>query len=81
MSPFRKLQSSGNICGRVAFLILAMLLSGFATAQDKVPSGQRIFTCGHSFHVFTYKQVAEIDWETVSSHPMTGVKAAETTNQ
>lgn len=67
MSLFRKVQSSENICGRVAFLILAMLLSGFATAQDKVPAGQRIFT---------YKQVAEIaSLAGITDHHLAGISS------
>ncbi len=42
-------------------LLSAAVASSTATAADEsVPAGQRIFTCGHSFHVFTYQQVAEI---------------------
>lgn len=53
----------------VAMMVLALLCSGAfaAGANEKKDSpapaavrGQRVFTCGHSFHVFVYRLLAEM---------------------
>lgn len=44
-------------------LLSLCLIPAIAGAEELMPpitQGQRVATCGHSFHVFTYKQVAEI---------------------
>lgn len=51
---------------RAAFLTLLLAsLSGIASAQGTallppIEKGLRVFTCGHSFHVFTYPQVRQM---------------------
>lgn len=51
---------------RATFLTtLLASLTGIATAQDAallppIQKGLRVFTCGHSFHVFTYPQVRQM---------------------
>ena len=44
-------------------LLVALCLSLSADGADVLPpvtEGQRVLTCGHSFHVFTYRQVGEM---------------------
>jgi len=49
---------------RTTFLLttfcLTTLIARAADLQSPITVGQRVATCGHSFHVFTYRQVAEI---------------------
>lgn len=58
-------------------LLSAAVASSTATAADEsVPAGQRIFTCGHSFHVFTYQQVAEIArLAGITDHQLVGISS------
>jgi hypothetical protein len=44
----------------IASLCLAALVVHADELMPPITVGQRVATCGHSFHVFTYKQVAEI---------------------
>ncbi len=44
----------------LATLCLTTLTIRAADLQSPITLGQRVATCGHSFHVFTYRQVAEI---------------------
>ncbi|GEP44061.1 hypothetical protein [Brevifollis gellanilyticus] len=59
-------------------LALVCLFASFAAAQDLLPpiaEGQRIATCGHSFHVFTYNQVAQIAQSAGLKHELVGLSS------
>ena len=43
--------------------------------RPPVADGQRVATCGHSFHVFTYRQVAEIATSAGLKHELAGLSA------
>ncbi|WP_395748385.1 hypothetical protein [Prosthecobacter sp.] len=63
-----------------ASLLLAAfsLFATIARAQDLVPpitEGQRVATCGHSFHVFTYKQVEDIAKSAKLAHQLVGLSS------
>lgn len=49
---------------RLSLFLIALGLTSTVTRADDVQppitTGQRVATCGHSFHVFTYRQVDEI---------------------
>ena len=56
--------------------LFACLALVTAHATDDVPSistGQRVATCGHSFHVFTYKQVEQIAASAGLKHQLAGI--------
>lgn len=57
-------------------MILAGLSSLLGNAQELLPpitEGQRVFTCGHSFHIFTYQQVDEIAKSAGLKHRLAGL--------
>jgi len=59
-------------------LAILCLLTSFASAQDLLPpitQGQRIATCGHSFHVFTYQQVEQIAKSAGLEHQLVGISS------
>lgn len=64
-----------------SFIPLATLV--FATAiaahaQDRqapITTGQRVATCGHSFHVFTYRQVEQIAASAGLKHQLAGLSS------
>lgn len=59
-------------------LALACIFTAFASAQELLPplaEGQRIATCGHSFHVFTYKQIAQIAQSAGLKHELVGISS------
>ncbi|OYW24277.1 MAG: hypothetical protein B7Z55_02720 [Planctomycetales bacterium 12-60-4] len=61
-------------------LLLAALCltTPLAYADDLLPpitTGQRVATCGHSFHVFTYKQVHEIAKAAGLDHQLVGLSS------
>ena len=63
-----------------ATLLLAVfcLTSFISRADDLLPpitTGQRVATCGHSFHVFTYKQVDEIAKSAGLDHQLVGLSS------
>jgi hypothetical protein len=63
-----------------AFLLLASLavatcLSRAADPQPPITTGQRVATCGHSFHVFTYKQVEQIAVSAGLKHQLVGISS------
>lgn len=64
---------------KTSLLIAALsLISPFLQAQDLLPpitDGQRVATCGHSFHVFTYKQVEEIAKSAGLAHQLVGLSS------
>jgi hypothetical protein len=49
---------------RAAFLLTILCFTALVIRADElqppITVGQRVATCGHSFHVFTYRQVADI---------------------
>ena len=66
-------RSRSSFRARTAALLLALLVgNSLALAQANkaaepnelqsapLASGQRVFTCGHSFHVFVYRLVGEM---------------------
>ncbi|WP_395745455.1 hypothetical protein [Prosthecobacter sp.] len=62
-----------------AFLLASLcLIAPITRAEDLQPpvtEGQRIATCGHSFHVFTYKQVDEIAKSAGLNHQLVGLSS------
>ncbi len=62
---------------RATFLLTTLCLSALITrADDLQPTitvGQRVATCGHSFHVFTYRQVAEMAFAAGLKHKLVGL--------
>lgn len=59
-------------------LALFCLLTSFTRAQELLPpitQGQRIATCGHSFHVFTYQQVDQIAKAAGLKHQLVGISS------
>lgn len=63
-----------------ASLLLAAFCLSLSTvrADDLLPpitTGQRVATCGHSFHVFTYKQVDEIAKSAGLAHQTVGLSS------
>jgi hypothetical protein len=63
-----------------AFLLLASLavatcLSRAADPQPPITTGQRVATCGHSFHVFTYRQVEQIAVSAGLMHQLVGISS------
>ena len=62
--PFSRLPSSLRL-GAVALLVALWAVPQARSEDQKsrrqpVPQGQRVFTCGHSFHVFVYAILSEI---------------------
>jgi len=65
---------------RPAFLLSAVLclFSADLVAADPQPpitTGQRVATCGHSFHVFTYRQVEQIAVSAGLKHQLVGISS------
>lgn len=64
---------------KIALLLTAFCLTGpIVHADDLLPpitQGQRVATCGHSFHVFTYKQVDEIAKSAGLEHQLVGLSS------
>jgi hypothetical protein len=61
-----------------ALSFFACLALVTAHAADDVPSmttGLRVATCGHSFHVFTYKQVEQIAASAGLNHQLAGISS------
>ncbi|WP_395730524.1 hypothetical protein [Prosthecobacter sp.] len=59
-------------------LTLLCLTTSIVHADDLMPpitQGQRVATCGHSFHVFTYKQVDEIAKAAGLDHQLVGLSS------
>ena len=61
------------------YLFLTLLCVGIcghaADLQPPITTGQRVATCGHSFHVFTYRQVAEIAASAGLKHELAGISS------
>ncbi|MFN0077804.1 MAG: hypothetical protein ACKVY0_15210 [Prosthecobacter sp.] len=64
---------------RTTLLLAALCFtSQIARADDLQPPisvGQRIATCGHSFHIFTYRQVAEMALAAGLKHQLAGLSS------
>ncbi|MBN8419675.1 MAG: hypothetical protein J0L73_12215 [Verrucomicrobia bacterium] len=64
---------------KLSTLLLSLcLIVASADAEELLPpitQGQRVATCGHSFHVFTYKQVAEIAKSAGLDHQLVGLSS------
>jgi hypothetical protein len=64
---------------RARFLLATLCLTTFiAPAYDLPPPitvGQRVASCGHSFHVFTYRQVAEMALAAGLKHELAGLSS------
>lgn len=59
-------------------LTLLCLTTSIVHADDLMPpitQGQRVATCGHSFHVFTYKQIDEIAKAAGLDHQLVGLSS------
>lgn len=59
----------------LAILCLCSLFAHAADLQPPITVGQRVTTCGHSFHVFTYRQVAEIATAAGLKHELAGLSS------
>jgi hypothetical protein len=59
----------------IATLCLAVITARAADLQPPITVGQRVATCGHSFHVFTYRQVAEIATSAGLKHELAGLSS------
>jgi len=67
----RDMNPHPSLCLVVLFSILCLT----ATANVS-PKGQRVFTCGHSFHVFVYRMLAEAARAAgIEDHQMVGLSA------
>jgi len=59
-------------------ILLALCLPVAARAADVLPpnpEGLRVLTCGHSFHVFTYRQVGEMAKAAGLKHQLAGLSS------
>jgi len=56
-------------------LCLTTITARAADLQPPISVGQRVATCGHSFHVFTYRQVAEIAASAGLKHELAGLSS------
>jgi hypothetical protein len=59
----------------VASLTVTIWLGHAADLQPPITVGQRVATCGHSFHVFTYRQVAEMALAAGLKHQLAGLSS------
>lgn len=59
----------------IAVLCLSAINARAADLQPPITVGQRVATCGHSFHVFTYRQVAEIAASAGLKHELAGLSS------
>lgn len=64
---------------KVLFLLVALSLSPLMVRGDvlqpPVTVGQRVATCGHSFHVFTYRQVEQMALAAGLKHQLAGLSS------
>lgn len=58
-----------------ATLCLFSVLLVAADPQPPIATGQRVATCGHSFHVFTYRQVEQIAASAGLKHQLVGLSS------
>ncbi|HCN28926.1 MAG TPA: hypothetical protein DIT64_09190 [Verrucomicrobiales bacterium] len=59
----------------LATLCLTTLTARAADLQPPITVGQRVATCGHSFHVFTYPQVDQIAKSAGLEHQLVGISS------
>jgi hypothetical protein len=59
----------------LACLCFTALITRAADLQPPITVGQRVATCGHSFHVFTYRQVAEMALAAGLKHELAGLSS------
>jgi hypothetical protein len=59
----------------VASLTVTICLGHAADQQPPITIGQRVATCGHSFHVFTHRQVAEMALAAGLKHELAGISS------
>ena len=86
--PFSRLPSSLRL-GTITLLVALWAVPQARSEDEKsrqqpAPKGQRVFTCGHSFHVFVYPILAEIaksagiqDHESVGLSPIGGSRVIQ----
>ena len=64
---------------KATFLLATLCLTALITRADDlqppITVGQRVATCGHSFHVFTYRQVAEMAMAAGLKHELAGLSS------
>jgi hypothetical protein len=64
---------------RAAFLLTILCFTALVIRADElqppITVGQRVATCGHSFHVFTYRQVADIAASAGLKHELAGLSS------
>lgn len=64
---------------RAAFFLATLCLTTIITRADDlqppITVGQRVATCGHSFHVFTYRQVSEMAQAVGLKHELAGLSS------
>lgn len=64
---------------RAAFFLATLCLTTIITRADDlqppITVGQRVATCGHSFHVFTYRQVSEMAQAAGLKHELAGLSS------
>ena len=61
---------------KFSLVLTALLFTAIsASADEAVTKGLRVATCGHSFHVFTYRQVAEIAKSAGLDHQLVGLSS------
>ncbi len=59
----------------LAALCFTMLIARADEVRPPITVGQRVATCGHSFHVFTYRQVEEIAQAAGIKHEVVGLSS------
>ncbi len=59
----------------LATLCLTALITHADDLQPPITVGQRVATCGHSFHVFTYRQVEQIATSAGLKHQLAGLSS------
>lgn len=59
----------------LATLCLTAVISRADNFEPPITVGQRVVTCGHSFHVFTYRQVAEMALAAGLKHELAGLSS------
>ncbi len=64
---------------KATFLLATLCLTALITRADDlqppITVGQRVTTCGHSFHVFTYRQVEQIATSAGLKHQLVGLSS------
>ena len=58
-----------------AFALASAIVLEAQEVQPPITTGQRVATCGHSFHVFTYRQVEQIATSAGLKHQLAGMSS------